>query len=230
MSIEIVINVEPDEYPDAKMFALTVEKAAYLLRATVVVETGGVGPMVANLLRTYGVPVVQRPPGSFQRSPRDEVIEQFVQDPKRGESPDRVELLRGRVSQLEVQLNNSRVGERLQALEVALATLQQELTDHQRAWIPTVHLAQVGPGAVVDASMAEKGESYLEKHNRERAELQKRKLEVQLSESDAKELQRYRNHTPGGLPRYGTPEYEAQSTEQKAALLNIHYRPGFCDT
>lgn len=151
----------------------------------------------------------------------------FIADPKRGDEPSQLDELERRLRVLEQTVADSSTSDRLRALEEDQCTLMQEFADHKRAWFPEVHRREgVGEPVLVNDLVAE---TFLERVQKERELVQKAELKAQLSEHDAAELARYRNHTPSGRPRYGTPEYEAQTQEQKDAP-NPHYKPGFVDT
>lgn len=89
-----------------------------------------------------------------------------------------------------------------------------KLEEHARlGWMPTPINASLRPTLP--------GETFLEQHNRERAEAQAAALKARLSKQDAEELQRYRDHTPNGQPRYGTPEWHADQRRQQEQLRKM---------
>jgi hypothetical protein len=106
-----------------------------------------------------------------------------------------------------------------------------------------------------DPPQPQRAMTMLEQIQRERELNQKALLDIRLAKSDREELQRYRNHTPSGKPRYGTPEYKAafeadqlrekelqktrseiqqaaneRAAERVIAWMPTGYKPGFVDT
>jgi hypothetical protein len=149
-------------------------------------------------------------------------------------------------TQLNAKVNNTehrRLAMRLDALEKthqrAIENAQEAHASHRKR-LNTLEeniIEQVPP---IDASNVSSvpEPTYLDKVNRAAEVKQKAALAVHLIEQDLKDLQRYRNHTPSGQPRYGTLEYEAQQRSQQAQqrtqldanLDRIAYKPGFVDS